>query len=137
MSTGNTNLKEPAADKKHRSPWLRALDILMRTAHIATTSVLFGGAVFMLPFGQLVSWHRVAVASGIVLTLLGINQSRHWFYQVRGVMTICHVGLLGLVHPYPQYRTQIVATALVIGCIISHMPGSVRHWSLFHWRKTE
>ncbi len=124
-------------EKKHRSGWIRAFDILMRASHIATTGVLFGGAVFAMPFSRLITWHQAAVASGIVLVLLGINQSRHWPYQVRGVMVIAHVAILGLIHLWPEFRAQIVATALVIGVVVSHMPGGIRHWSLLHGRTTD
>ncbi len=121
-------------DKKHRPGWIRALDILMRAVHIAAGGVLFGGAVFAVPFSGLIPWHQGVVASGSVLVLLGINQSRHWVYQVRGILIIVHVAILWLAHPWPGYRPQIVATALVIGVIVSHMPGNLRHWSLRHGR---
>jgi hypothetical protein len=127
----------PKKEKKHRPGWVRALDILMRAAHIATGGVLFGGAVFSVPFSQLISWHRGAVASGVVLVLLGINQSRHWPHQLRGVMVMVHVAILGVARLCPEYRAPVVATALVIGAVVSHMPGGIRHWSLLHGRTSD
>ncbi len=124
-------------EKKQRPGWLRAIEILLRTGHIGAMSALFGGALFAIPFAHLISWHQAAVATGSALVLLGINQSRHWPYQVRGVMAITHVGLLGLVPLYPEYRALIFAAVLVIGSVGSHMPGGIRHWSLVHGRRTE
>lgn len=137
---GSINMKigtTPQQDKKHRPGWIRATDILMRAVHIAAGGVLFGGAVFAVPFSQLISWHRGAVASGIILVLLGISQSRNWPHQVRGVMVMAHVAVLGLVHLCPEYRAPIVATALLLGAVVSHMPGDIRHWSLLLGRKTD
>jgi hypothetical protein len=131
------NGKTPGKEKKHRPGWIRALDITMRAAHIATTGVLFGGAVFSVPFSRLISWHQGAVASGVVLALLGINQSRRWFCEIRGVMVMAHVAILGLVRLCPEHRPSIVAIALVIGAVVSHMPGDIRHWSLLHGCKSD
>lgn len=119
-------------EKKQRPGWVRALEILLRTGHIGTTGVLLGGAVFSIPFARLLSWHQMAIATGSALALLGICQCRHWLYQVRGVMAITHVGLLGLVRLYPEYQLQILATVLALGVLGSHMPGAIRHWSLVH-----
>ena len=124
-------------EKKRRSGWVRAIEILLRTGHIGATGVLFGGAVFAVPFIRLVTWHQLTVATGCSLALLGIFQSRHWFYQVRGVMVMTHVGLLGLVHFHLEYRAHILATVLVIGAFGSHMPGGIRHWSLVHRRRVD
>ena len=129
--------KKIITEKKRRPGWVRALDILLRTGHIGTTGVLFGGAIFAVPFARMISWHQLAIATGGGLVLLEIHHSRHWPYQVRGVMTLTHIGLLGLIHFYPEYRALILATALVIGSIGSHMPGNMRHWSLPHGRRTE
>jgi len=124
-------------EKKQRPGWFRAIEILLRTGHIGATAVLFGGALFAIPFAHLISWHQAAVATGSALALLGINQSRHWPYQVRGVMAITHVGLLGLVPLYPEYRVQIFSAVLVIGSVGSHLPGGIRHWSLIHRRRID
>jgi len=129
--------KEITTEKKRRPGWVRAIEILLRTGHIGTTGVLFGGAIFAVPFAHMISWHQVAIATGGGLALLGINQSRHWPYQVRGMIALTHVGLLGLVHLYPEYRAQILATVLVIGSIGSHMPGNIRHWSPMQGCRTE
>jgi len=124
--------KEITTKKKRRPGWVRAVEILLRTAHIGATGVLFGGAIFAVPFAQIISWHQVAIATGGGLALLEISRSRHWPYQVRGGMAITHVGLLGLIHLYPEHRALILATVLVIGSVGSHMPGNIRHWSLVH-----
>ncbi|NVN92945.1 MAG: hypothetical protein HXX11_20440 [Desulfuromonadales bacterium] len=129
--------KEIKADKKKRSGWVRALEILLRTGHIGSTGVVFGGALFAIPFARLIPWHQMAIATGAGLVVLGICQSRHWPYQLRGVMAITHVGLFGLVRFFPEYRVQLLAAVLVLGAIGSHMPSGIRHWSLVHGRRID
>lgn len=133
MDNRNENNKE----KKQRSGWIRMFEIAVRTGHIGTTGILFGAAIFAVPFARFLLWHQLAIASGIVLTILAICQSRHWFYQVRGVMAITHVGLLGLVHYNPELRVPILTLVLVLGVFGSHMPGGIRHWSLVHGRRID
>lgn len=129
--------KERKSDKQKRPGWVRALEILLRTGHIGTTGVVFGAAVFAIPFARLIPWHQMAIATGAGLVVLGICQSRHWPYQLRGVMAIGHVVLFGLVRLFPDYRVQLLATVLVIGAIGSHMPSGIRHWSLLHGRRID
>jgi hypothetical protein len=124
--------KDINKEKKKRSGWIRTVDILMRAGHIGTTGVLFGGAIFAVPFANLSTWHKGTLATGCVLALLEACQSRHWVYQIRGLMVLTHIGLLGAVHLYPDYRALLLATVLAIGVIGSHMPSGIRHWSLVH-----
>jgi len=124
-------------EKKGRSGWVRTLEILLRSGHIGTTGALFGGAVYAIPFARMVTWHQMAIATGSGLALLEISHSRHWPYQVRGVMAMAHVGLLGLIFLYPEYRALILATVLVFGSVGSHMPRDIRHWSLVHGRRVD
>ena len=121
-------------EKKGRPGLIRTLEILLRTAHIGTTGILFGGAVYAIPFARLVTWHQMAIATGSGLALWEMSHSRHWPYQVRGVMVIAHVGLLGLIFLYPEQRALVLAIVLVLGSVGSHMPRDIRHWSFVHSR---
>ena len=124
-------------EKKRRPGWVRAVEVLLRSWHIGTTGVLFGGAVFAIPFVRLVFWHKMAIATGGALALLGTFQCRHWPYQVRGLLAMTHVGLFGTIHFFPEYRAPILATVLMIAGVGSHMPGDFRHWSLVHGRRID
>ena len=110
---------------------------MARTCHVGITGVLFGGAVLGIPFSHLSGWHDLAIASGIVLIIIGVRQSRHWPYQGRGIMATLHVAVLGTIHIWPDLMVPLLTTALALGGIGSNMPGSVRHWSLLHGRRID
>ena len=115
-----------------RSAWIRALDIIFRTAHVAVTSLLFGGAVFHVFPLELIAWDYAALGTGSALIILAIVHSRHWPYQVRGILVVLHVGLLGLVHFLPGMKTPLLTAILVVGMVGSHLPKKYRHWSILH-----
>jgi hypothetical protein len=128
---------KPGKEKKRRSGATKAVDLLLRCAHVGTASVLFGGLQLGVPFARLGSWHTLAGATGGALILAGICQSRHWPYQGRGVLAIIHVLLLGLVHSYHDLIAPLLVVVLVVGMIGSNLPGHLRHWSLLHGERVD
>lgn len=125
------------SDKSRRRSWPKVLDLLLRSSHIGTSSVLFGGVVWAVPFVRLLTWHHLAIATGVSLIILNIWRSRHWPYQGRGVMAWLHIGLVWLVHVRPELVVPILVTALAVGVVGSHMPGALRHWSFVHRRRID
>ena len=122
-------------EKRNKRPaWTRSIDVVLRTVHVAVTSVLFGGAVCDVPFYQLFTWHHLAIGTGCALIASEIYHCRHWPYQGRGVMAIIHVGLLGLIHIRPDLLVPILTVVLVFGMVGSHMPKKLRYWSFVHGR---
>ena len=122
-------------EKRNKRPaWTRTLDVVLRTAHVAVTSVLFGGAVCGVPFYRLFSWYYLAIATGCALIASEVYHCRHWPYQGRGVMALIHVGLLGLIHLRSDLLVPVLTAVLVFGMVGSHMPKNLRYWSFVHWR---
>jgi hypothetical protein len=128
---------EIKANKKKRPTWPKLLDLLIRVFHVGTSSVLFGGIVWAVPFTQLSSWHRLTIITGIALIISGICGSRHWPYQGRGLTATVHVGLLGLIHVRPATMLPVLTLVLIAGVAGSHLPGFIRHWSLLHGRRVD
>jgi hypothetical protein len=131
MSTENPSI--PATTNK-RPTWTRLLDILLRCAHVLVISLLFGGAVFKIPFGQLVPWSALVLASGGALILSEFFYDRRWPTQGRGIMVYLHAGLFGLVFFRPDLAVPVLLAALVLGMVGSHMPRRFRHWSFIQRR---
>jgi hypothetical protein len=127
---------EGRADSKRRS-WTKPVDLVLRSCHIGTASVFFGGIVLAVPFARLSTWHHLAIATGSVFIIFNTFKSRHWPYQGRGVAAWLHIGLVWLVHAKPELVVPTLSTALAVGVVGSHMPGSIRHWSLVHRRRIE
>jgi hypothetical protein len=130
MNTYPNNLIQ----KKRRPIWLRAVDTFLRTCHIGVTGILFGGALFEVPFPQLLVWHHLAIGTGCALIISEIYHCPHWIYQGRGVMVLVHVGLLGIIHYRQDLMIPILTAVLAFGCIGSHMPKNLRYWSFIHGR---
>ena len=124
-------------EKKRLPGWVKAVDLFLRSCHIGVTGVLFGGVVWAVPFPQLLPWHHLAIATGSCLIVSGVCQCRHWPYQVRGVVALVHVGMLGLVHFRPDLKLPVLTIVLVSGVVGSNMPGYIRHWSLVHGRRVD
>lgn len=133
MGEGGERKKE----KKRLPGWVKGVDLSLRSCHIGVTAVLFGGVVWGVSFTQLLPWHHLAIATGSALVVAGVCQCRHWPYQVRGVMATGHVGLLGVVHFWPELMAPILTAVLVLGVVGSNMPGYIRHWSIIHGRRVD
>jgi len=119
---------------KKRSGWNKVIDLILRSCHIGTSSVLFGGLYWAVPFTRLATWHHLVIATGSSLILFNIYRCRHWPYQGRGLAAALHVSLLWLVHARPAIMTPLLAAVLTAGVVGSHMPAFLRHWSLVHRR---
>jgi hypothetical protein len=112
---------------------VRAVEILCRTSHIGAMAILLGGHHFAVAHGSLLPWKILTAVTGAVLLVTEVRHSRHWVYQGRGIVTMLHVGVLALL-AFPGIAQPAMVTALVIGSIGSHLPRSVRKWSLRHRR---
>lgn len=122
-------------EKKHKRPaWSRYLDVVLRTAHVAVTSVVFGGAILSVPIDHLLLWYYLTVATGVGLIASEIYHSYHWPYQGRAAMVFIHVGVLGSIHLNPDLAKAALNVALVFGMVGSHMPKRFRYWSFVHGR---
>lgn len=122
------------SDRKKRSGWNKVIDMILRSFHIGTASVLFGGFVWTVPYARLASWHQLTIATGSALIIFNIYRCRHWPYQGRGLAAALHVSLLWLVHAWPASTTPVLIAVLAVGVVGSHMPAFLRHWSLVHRR---
>lgn len=114
----------------------RAVAVALRTAHILCMGI-FVGAVFAGGADpSLRTWRWLAIATGVALLVTEVSHGRHWLWQGRGVATLAHVAVLGLLGVSGLERWA-VAAAVVVGSVGSHMPRSLRKWSFRHGRVME
>ncbi len=117
---------------------MRWLTIAVRTAHIATTGVLFGGLILAVDFVRLGSWHWLAVATGMALLALEWLHDRRWPHRGKGLLVLLHLVLCLLVHFLPGLTVELLWVILISGCIGSHMPRRFRHWSVIEgWERSD
>lgn len=110
-------------------PAPRALAIAARTAHLLAMAGFLGSHLHGRREGR-GRWRLATTATGAVLLATEASHSRHWPYQGRGLMAFAHIGVLPLGHLADRAGMPVAVAALVIGAVGSHLPKSVRKWSL-------
>ncbi len=115
-------------------PGARAFRTTLRTAHIVAFAALYGGHVYGVPASALRPALLATVLSGSALMGLEIYRTPLWLIQVRGVTTVAKIVLVAAVAVCWDERVWLLTAALVIGAVVSHMPGRYRYYSLAHRR---
>lgn len=108
----------------------RALNIALRTLHIAAMGILVGGHAFDVAPERLYVSLWLVVGTGGALTALEAAPRWTWFHEVRGVMTMVKVALMCAVPLAWEYRLTLLLAVVVIGSVASHMPRRFRHYSI-------
>ncbi len=111
----------------------RAIGVVVRTAHLFAMALFVGGLHLGAADPSIRTWRLFTVATGAALLVLEMSHGRHWLFQVRGVATVAHIAVLALLAMGGMDRHGSTA-ALVIGAVGSHMPRSLRKFSLRHGR---
>lgn len=108
----------------------RLAGIAARTAHLLATSVYVGGRVMNQSDERLRRWRRLSVLSGVVLLATEARHSRAWPRQGRGLSTFAHIAVLAPARLSPLAAKAAPLAALVIGSVGSHLPRSIRTWTI-------
>jgi hypothetical protein len=103
----------------------------LRTAHLLTMAVFLGGTFAPVPPPGLAAWRLGAALSGAGLLVTEVTHGSHWAVQVRGLFTVAHVAVLGLLL-VDGLGPAGGAAAVVLGAVGSHMPRKLRKWSVRH-----
>ncbi len=108
-------------------PFRRSVRIALRTTHILTTGVLFGGYVFDVASSALEFWLWSSVVSGLLLFATDLFATLATLFELHGVAVIAKLALLACVPVFWDYRVSLLVLIFVIGGISSHMPSRFRH----------
>ena len=79
-----------------------------------------------------ISYWWLALVSGVLMMLMDIAANPVWIAQVRGVVIILKLVLLALLGSNPGWDSFLLAVIIIISAIVSHAPGKVRYYSLYH-----
>lgn len=110
----------------------RALNIALRTAHIAAMGILLGGHAFAVRESRLLLSLWLTIGTGAALGVLEAGGRFTWFHQGRGLMTLAKLALLCTVLFLWDYRLWILLAVVVIASIGSHMPARFRYYSVIY-----
>ena len=111
---------------------MRALNIGLRTAHIAAMAVLVGGHAFAVSPHRLMPSLWLTLGTGAALALMESGAKPLWLHQGRGLVTLAKLGLLSLVPLAWELRLPILLTVIVIASVGSHMSSRFRYYSVLH-----
>ena len=104
----------------------------LRTGHLLTFGILYGGHVYGVPRDQLLPALVGTVATGGALMALELYRSPVWPFQVRGLATFCKLLLTASVALWWDARLWSLTAAVIVGGVSSHMPGRYRYYSVLH-----
>lgn len=112
----------------------RAVNIALRTAHLAATGVLVGGHAFGVDAGRLFLALSFAIVTGLGLVFVEIYPSCRWLYMGKGVMVLAKLLVLVSILFLWEYRFPLLLLVIVLASVGSHMPSRFRYYSFLHRR---
>jgi hypothetical protein len=118
-------------------PGQRWINIGLRTLHLIGIAGLGGGYFYEAVDSSWLIFLYLTLVTGLALTLLAIWSNAIWLLQLRGQAILFKVLLLALMPFWPEYKVILMLLVIVISGLISHAPGNVRYFSIFHGRRIE
>jgi hypothetical protein len=106
---------------------LRLVNVGCRTLHLVGVSALFGGVLWGIPGERLGPALALTVASGAALLVAEALAGAEWLLEGRGLLVLAKLALLGAVPFAGPYAIGLLALALVVAAVGSHMPARLRH----------
>ncbi|MCX7428013.1 MAG: hypothetical protein NTW96_20590 [Planctomycetia bacterium] len=92
--------------------------------------VLVGGHAFDVPPERLAIAFAATLLSGVALAMSEAGPHLLWFHQLRGLMTLAKLVLLGTIPWAWGYRFPILLVVVALASVGSHMPGRFRYYSV-------
>ena len=117
-------------DPERTFPAERWVRIALRTAHLMSMAAYVGGSLFGVAPERLTTALVLTLATGVLFTLLEMFGTLAWLFELRGLMTLLKVGLLGLISVLPAANALLLLAAVAIGSVSSHMPARYRYFTL-------
>jgi len=108
--------------------------ISLRTLHLLSVAGVGGGILFGLEPAQWSNYLWLAVFTGGLMMLMDMISNPVWMMQVRGIAILLKLVLLIMIFVYPGWDQFLLIIIIIISAVISHAPGKLRYYSLYHRR---
>ena len=108
--------------------------ISLRTIHLLAVAGVGGGILFGLDKELWLNYWWLALVSGAFMMLMDLVANPLWLAQVRGFVVILKLILLALLGGHPDWDRFLLIIIIVISAVVSHAPGKLRYYSLYHRR---
>lgn len=106
--------------------------ISLRTLHLLAVAGVGGGILFGLEKDLWINYWWLALVSGVLMMLIDIVSNPVWIVQVRGLVIFLKLILLAFIGSNPSLDGLLLAVIIIMSGIISHAPGQLRYYSLYH-----
>ncbi len=111
---------------------IRTLNIVFRTAHIASMGILLGGHAFNVAPERLMLALWLTISTGVALIALESQGRPLWLHQGRGIMVMAKLVMVCAVPFFWDFRLPILLGVAVVASVGSHMSGSYRYYSVIY-----
>ena len=115
----------------------RWVNIGLRTLHLIGLAGLGAGFLYPVDGDMGYGYFYLTITSGIGLVMISTWSNAIWLIQLRGQAILLKVLLLLLIPLVPALTWWLFVAVIVISGLISHAPGAVRYYSIFHRRRIE
>ena len=116
-------------DRKTVKRWSK---VSLRTLHLVALAGVGGGVLFALDRQLWINYWYLALASGVLMMLIDVIANPLWIIQIRGLSILVKLVLLAFLGSYPDWDPLLLAVVIVISAVISHAPGKLRYYSVYH-----
>ena len=106
--------------------------ISLRTLHLLALAGVGGGILFGLERELWINYWWLSLVSGGLMMLMDVVSNPVWLVQIRGLVMIFKLVLLAFLGLYPAWDGVLLATIVIISAVISHAPGKLRYYSVYH-----
>lgn len=107
------------------------MSIVIRSLHLIGIAGVGAAFLFQLPEAQWLPYMVLILLSGSAMMLLEIWSNGIWLIQLRGLSTLLKLLILSTTFIVGLQPYILVAVILISGTM-SHAPGKVRYYSVFH-----
>ena len=115
-------------------PGQRWVRICLRSGHLLFMGLLVGGVAQGIPMSQLPEAYWGTLLTGGLFALLDFYNTFVWIYQIKGWVVILKIFLMAMAGQSEHNALLFLGAAVILGGISSHMPGSLRYYSVLHRR---
>lgn len=116
-----------------RPGWHRAVEIGLRSAHVASMGLVLGGIAMGGTHETLLVPIALTVSSGVLLLASSLRRGCLSLSQGAGLALLAKLALLGLGNVFPGGRLAWYLAATLLTSVASHMPAAWRHWTPAAW----
>ncbi|UXK07833.1 hypothetical protein N5094_15740 [Shewanella putrefaciens] len=118
--------------------WIQRLSkTSLRALHILGVVGAGGGILLGVEKLLWLNYWYIAMSTGSILMCWEVVRDWRWLIQLKGVLTLVKLGLLGLFIPLANYKPELLILVLFLSVIVSHGPAGLRHYSIVHRRQIE